>query len=57
MDQLRSVSAKVGREAKALEKVATAETLGLAAASTGLVFPGARDSAEAVVSKFSGCLG
>ena len=43
MDQLRSVSAEVGREAKALEKVATVETLGLAAVNTGLVFPGARD--------------
>ena len=39
MDQLRSVGAKVGREAKALEEVATVETLGLVTVNTGLVFP------------------
>ena len=56
LDQLRSVFIEIGGEARALEQVAAVKTLRLGAVNARLVFPGARYSAEAVVSKLSGGL-
>lgn len=48
---------EVGGEARALEEVSAVETLGLVAVNAGLVFPGPRYTAEAVVAKLNGYLG